>query len=147
EQERSTLSPFTYQDNVAVLHTDETVMPRAKRAWSSWNYRIDQDKNGTLSSSTIYWMNSLQHVSKKKNYFVNINGERRIDPQAVLKRIVYTHPVFTVDTMKAQKQLSKLNESGPFYFCGSYFKYGFHEDALISALELSRVLSKEKIWE
>ena len=146
DEERRLLSPFTYQENVAVLHTDELVMPNTKRAWSSWNYRIDDNGKGGMIPSTVYWMNSLQQGSKKKNYFVNINGEEFVDPKKVLKRIVYTHPVFTVDTKNAQKDLSLLNEQGPLYFCGSYFKYGFHEDAFTSALELSRTITKEKIW-
>lgn len=146
ELERKLLSPFAYQENVALLHTDESVMPKTRRAWSSWNYRIDNNGSGGMVPSTIYWMNSLQHVSQRKNYFVNINGEDHVDPKKVLKRIVYTHPVFDVEAMKAQKDLHRLNESGPLYFCGSYFKYGFHEDAFTSALELSRTITKEKIW-
>ncbi|MFZ4620553.1 MAG: NAD(P)/FAD-dependent oxidoreductase [Bacteroidota bacterium] len=143
--EQRLLSQFKYQENIAVLHTDEKLMPRTKLAWSSWNYRLDGGKNG-LSPSTVYWMNSLQQVSKKKNYFVNINGEELIDPQKVLKRIVYTHPVYTVASQKAQDELHLLNQTGPLYFCGSYFKYGFHEDAFTSGLELSRTLSKQTIW-
>ncbi|MHB1050388.1 MAG: NAD(P)/FAD-dependent oxidoreductase [Bacteroidota bacterium] len=146
DEERRLLSPFTYQENVAVLHTDESVMPKTKRAWSSWNYRIDDNGKGGMIPSTVYWMNSLQQVSKKKNYFVNINGEEQVNPKRVLKRIVYTHPVFTVATKNAQKELHRLNEHGPLYFCGSYFKYGFHEDAFTSALELSRRIMKENIW-
>lgn len=147
DEERRLLSPFKYQENVAVLHTDERLMPKTKLAWSSWNYRIDQTPESGLSPSTIYWMNSLQQVSQKKNYFVNINGEELVDPAKVLKRIVYTHPVFTVAAQNAQKELRKLNASGPLYYCGSYFKYGFHEDAFTSGLEVSQVLSKQKIWE
>jgi predicted NAD/FAD-binding protein len=147
ELEQRLLSPFAYLENVAVLHADESVMPRTQRAWSSWNYRIDDNGKGGMVPSTIYWMNSLQQVSQRKNYFVNINGEERVDPKKVLKRIVYTHPVFDVAAMKAQKDLHRLNESGPLYFCGSYFQYGFHEDAFTSALALSRTLLKQKIWE
>jgi predicted NAD/FAD-binding protein len=146
EDERRLLSPFTYQENAAVLHTDERLMPKAKLAWSSWNYRIDQTPEKGLMPSTIYWMNSLQQVSNKKNYFVNINGEERIDPAAILKKIVYTHPVFTVAAQNAQKELPLLNNTGPLYYCGSYFRYGFHEDAFASGLEVSRVLSKNTIW-
>jgi predicted NAD/FAD-binding protein len=145
--EEKLLSPFKYQENIAMLHTDESIMPKTKLAWSSWNYRIDNTIEKGLSPSTIYWMNSLQHVSQKKNYFVNINGEEQVDPQKVLKRIVYTHPLFTVESQKAQPLLPTLNETGPLYYCGSYFKYGFHEDAFTSALELSRTLLKQKIWE
>jgi predicted NAD/FAD-binding protein len=144
DEERRLLSPFTYQENVAVLHTDERLMPKTKLAWSSWNYRIDATPGGGLSPSTVYWMNSLQQVSRKKNYFVNINGEEHVDPSKVLKRIVYTHPVFTVAAQNAQKELSTLNTAGPLYYCGSYFKYGFHEDAFASAVDLCEVLLKRK---
>jgi predicted NAD/FAD-binding protein len=147
DEERRLLSPFKYQENVAVLHTDERVMPKTKLAWCSWNYRIDQTAEHGLSPCTVYWMNSLQQVSKRKNYFVNINGEELVDPAKILKRIVYTHPLFTVAAQNAQKELPKLNVSGPVYYCGSYFKYGFHEDAFTSGLELSRLLLKQKIWE
>lgn len=144
--EQRLLSPFKYQENIALLHTDEAVMPKTKRTWSSWNYRIDADANGNLSPATIYWMNSLQQVSKKKNYFVNINGEERVNPLSVIKRIIYTHPVFSVDALKAQQDLPTINQSGPVYFCGSYFRYGFHEDAFKSAVDLSSEILKESVW-
>lgn len=145
--ERKLLSPFKYQENTATLHTDESLMPRTERAWSSWNYRIDKNMDGTLSPSTIYWMNSLQQVSKKKNYFVNINGEERVKPESVLKTVKYTHPIFSVEAQKAQPELPSLNEQGPLYFCGSYFRYGFHEDAFTSGLNVSRAILKQTIWE
>ena len=91
-------------------------------------------------------MNSLQHVSDRKDYFVSINDPGRIDPRTILQQIEYTHPLLTIPAMAAQKELPKLNETGPIYFCGSYFKYGFHEDALTSALHLCRALSGESIW-
>lgn len=144
--EQRLLSPFHYQENIAVLHTDDSVMPKTRRAWSSWNYRIDDNPDGDMTPSTVYWMNSLQDVSKKKNYFVNINGEDRIDPKKILKRIVYTHPVFSVEAMKAQRDLDRLNDTGPVYFCGSYFRYGFHEDAFTSAVELSTKLTGGPVW-
>ncbi len=144
--EQKLLSPFKYQENIALLHTDESIMPKTKRTWSSWNYRIEADSEGKLSPATIYWMNSLQQVSKKKNYFVNINGEEHVNPRSVLKRIVYTHPVFSVEALKAQKDLPKINQSGQIYFCGSYFKYGFHEDAFKSAVELCSAILNENVW-
>lgn len=141
EMEQRLLSKFHYQKNIATLHTDENVMPKTKRAWSSWNYRIEE-KNGVLLPSTIYWMNSLQQVSENKNYFVSINDPGKVDPAKIIKTIDYTHPLFDVETSKAQLELQKLNESGPLYYCGSYFKYGFHEDAFASAVELSNKLLK-----
>jgi len=133
--EQRLLKNFKYQTNIATLHTDESIMPKTKRVWSSWNYRVE-DKQGQTFASTIYWMNSLQNVSKKKNYFVSINDPGGIDPSKIIKTIEYEHPLFDVDAVKAQAELHKLNQSGPVYFCGSYFRYGFHEDALKSAVEL-----------
>lgn len=134
--EKRLLTPFKYQKNVATVHTDESIMPKTKLTWSSWNYRIEK-RNETLAPTTIYWMNSLQGVSKKKNYFVSINAiPGSVDKNKIIQEINYEHPLFDVSTMQAQNELDKLNESGPLYFCGSYFKYGFHEDAYKSAVDL-----------
>ena len=138
--EQRLLSPFKYQKNVATVHTDESVMPKTKKTWSSWNYRIETI-NGELLPSTIYWMNSLQEVSKKKNYFVSINAfPNSIEKTKVIKEIDYEHPLFDVAAIQAQNELPLLNEQGPLYFCGSYFKYGFHEDAYASAVELCKTI-------
>ncbi|WP_184546716.1 NAD(P)/FAD-dependent oxidoreductase [Mucilaginibacter sp. FT3.2] len=141
-QEHNLLSCFKYQYNKATLHTDESIMPKTKLAWASWNYRI-QNENGKLNPSTIYWMNMLQGVSDKKNYFVSINPHDNIDPKKIIREIDYDHPLFDVPAINAQEQLYKLNQDGPVYFCGSYFKYGFHEDAFASAVKLcSQLLGK-----
>jgi len=138
--EKELLSPFKYEKNKATVHTDENVMPKTKLTWSSWNYRIEE-RNGKLIPTTVYWMNSLQGVSKKKNYFVSINAlEGTVDSKKIIKEINYEHPLFDVAAMKAQERLQELNRSGPVYFCGSYFKYGFHEDAYASAVELCKGL-------
>ncbi|HEY6161407.1 MAG TPA: FAD-dependent oxidoreductase [Bacteroidia bacterium] len=137
--ENRLLSKFKYQKNIATLHTDESVMPKTKKAWSSWNYRIEK-KGKEIFPSTIYWMNSLQGVSDKKNYFVSINDPGNIASDKIIKTIDYTHPLFDVEAVKAQKELQKLNQGGPLYYCGSYFRYGFHEDALMSAVELCKLL-------
>ena len=140
--EKSLLSAFQYQKNFVTLHTDQAVMPLARRCWSSWNYRLES--NGT-EASTHYWMNSLQKVSQTKNYFVSVNGGHLINEGAIKKRITYAHPLFSLEAIKAQSELPRLNcnpENEQIYFCGSYFRYGFHEDALASAFELSRLLQK-----
>jgi predicted NAD/FAD-binding protein len=141
-EEQRLLSNFKYQYNKAVLHTDKSIMPKAKLAWSSWNYRI-QLQDGKLMPSTIYWMNSLQQVSDKKDYFVSINPHDNLDEKKIIKELDYEHPLFDVPAINAQAELHKLNETGPVYFCGSYFKYGFHEDAFVSAVALcSQLLGK-----
>jgi predicted NAD/FAD-binding protein len=138
--EKSLLTPFKYQYNKAIVHTDESVMPKTRKAWSSWNYKVEKI-NSQLVPTTIYWMNSLQGVSEKKNYFVSINPlPDSIDKKKIIKEIDYEHPLFDLAAIKAQDELSKLNEKGPLFFCGSYFKYGFHEDAYASAVKLSEQL-------
>ena len=131
------LKNFKYQENTATVHTDSSIMPKNKKTWSSWNYRIEE-ADGKPFPTTIYWMNSLQNVSDKKDYFVSINAiPGSVDKTKILKEIGYEHPLFDVPAIQAQAELHLLNESGPLYFCGSYFKYGFHEDAYASAVKLA----------
>ncbi len=142
ELEASLLSRFRYQKNHACLHTDERVMPERRLAWSSWNYRVERD--GT--PSVIYWMNSLQKVSRKHNYFVSINDPGGIDPDRVMWRAEYEHPVYDLQAVAAQARLAELNSAGPVYFCGSYFKYGFHEDAFSSGMAAAEALLGRKVF-
>jgi len=134
-EEQRLLSNFKYQYNKAVLHTDGSIMPKTKLAWSSWNYSIKM-QDGKLSPTTIYWMNRLQRVSDKKDYFVSINPHEGLNESKMIKELDYEHPLFDVPAINAQAELQTLNQHGPIYFCGSYFKYGFHEDAFASAVEL-----------
>lgn len=132
------LSAFSYQENGTILHTDSTVMPSAKRCWASWNYRIDEK-----GSSTHYWMNSLQHISERQDYIVTLNGEYLVDPSKISKRFTYHHPLFDLAALHAQSDLHLLNDRSPggqILYCGSYFGYGFHEDALRSAHQLAEVM-------
>lgn len=142
--EQDVLKHFKYQYNKAVLHTDEQVMPQTKLAWSSWNYRM-REEMGAMQPSTIYWMNRLQEVSQRKNYFVSINPHSDLDEKKIIREINYEHPLFDVPAIQAQARLGSLNESGPVYFCGSYFKYGFHEDAFSSAVTLCSHLLNKKV--
>jgi uncharacterized protein len=145
-EEQRLLSNFKYQYNKAVLHTDESIMPQAKLAWSSWNYRIKM-QNGQLQPSTIYWMNRLQGVSDNKNYFVSINPHDDLDEKKILMEIDYEHPLFDVPAINAQSELQTLNQNGPIYFCGSYFRYGFHEDAFASAVALCSQLLGQPVYD
>jgi predicted NAD/FAD-binding protein len=139
----SLLSCFSYQKNQAVLHTDPGIMPSRRRAWASWNYRVEE-RNEALVSTTHYWMNALQGVSRNTDYFLSLNSTERVDPSRVLYQTEYEHPVFTLSALKAQKQLPWLNHQDPdqrLYFCGSYFRYGFHEDAYGSGIAAAASLA------
>jgi predicted NAD/FAD-binding protein len=143
------LSEFQYQPNIATLHTDASVMPRTRLAWASWNYEINRGASGASSTATHYWMNSLQGVSERQDYFVSINRPEAIDPGKVLRTIAYEHPLFSLGAMHAQAELPRLNASGAAtgtYFAGSYFRYGFHEDAFLSAVQLSETLLGRDPW-
>ena len=145
-EERAVLGQFRYQPNTALLHTDARVMPRTARCWSSWNYRVNHDQDGRVAPSTIYWINRLQGIDAQRDYFISINGDEALQPHNVLKRIHYEHPLFDDGAIRAQRQLPRLNERRTgVYLCGSYFRYGFHEDAFSSALQLSRLLG-ERVW-
>ncbi len=141
--EKSLLSKFSYNHNNVILHTDESVMPHLKRVWSSWNYRVGLDQKST----TIYWMNSLQGVSKRRNYFISINDPGLVDPKKILWEKMYTHPIYSVASQEAQRNLQQLNQNGQIFFSGAYFRYGFHEDGLLSALLAARAISGEQIWD
>lgn len=141
EQERLLLGQFQYQPNTAYLHTDESVMPATRRCWSSWNYRVAALPDGQPAHSTVYWLNSLQRPPTRRNYFVSINGGEALRPERILRTIPFEHPQFSLGAIRAQPRLPDLNRRHTgVYFCGSYFRYGFHEDALGSALELAREL-------
>jgi predicted NAD/FAD-binding protein len=148
--ERDVLGRFRYQPNTATLHTDESVMPRTRRAWASWNYETAFGEDGRLAPATHYWMNRLQGVSDRKNYFVSINRPEKIAPERVLKRIAYSHPLFDLGAIHAQKRLPVLNRRAAgtteTYFAGSYFRNGFHEDAFMSVVSLSELMLGRDPW-
>lgn len=149
-EESRLLSEFHYQANMATLHTDATVMPRTPLAWSAWNYSIARDAHGVISPATHYWMNCLQGVSNRENYFVSINGTARIAPAKILKTIAYSHPLFSRGAVQAQAELPQLNQNArgrtETYFVGAWQRYGFHEDGLLSAVNLSQQLLGRDPW-
>lgn len=143
EEERRVLSEFRYQTNLATVHTDSSVMPRRRLAWSAWNHRVASTSGGEAQTQTVYWMNRLQGLPGSTPYFVSINGEGSIAPDRILRQIRYQHPLFSRGAVRAQADLPALNRRSPrqaVFFAGSYFRYGFHEDAFTSALDCARVL-------
>ena len=146
--EQRLLSRFRYASNLATVHTDCSVMPRTRRAWSSWNYRVEVTRGSveTTTGSTVYWMNRLQRLDCRENYFISINGKASIDPSRIVRTIQYAHPLFSAEAIRAQGELPQLNERGPLYFCGSYFRYGFHEDALVSGGKAANAVLRREVW-
>jgi len=136
--EKRILENFEYKKNIAFLHSDDQLMPRNKKAWSSWNSILD---NNNLNKNCItYWLNKLQNLKTKKNYFLTLNPILDIDNKKIIKKVEFTHPFYNANTIKAQKYLHELQGKNNSWFCGSYFGYGFHEDGLKSAMDLANKL-------
>jgi predicted NAD/FAD-binding protein len=149
ELETRLLREFKYQPNTATLHTDPRFMPATRRCWAAWNYRIDAGPGGEVVPTTHYWMNRLQRVSERENYFVSLNSHDRVAPEKVLRRIEYEHPLFTLGAIAAQRELPALNRLSPdqtTYYAGAWFRYGFHEDGFTSGLDCARAITGEPLW-
>ena len=132
--ENEILSNFNYKKNIAILHTDENVMPKNKKIWSSWNSKVDS-KNINKNSVT-YWLNLLQNLNINKNIFLTLNPFIKIDEKKIIKKIDFTHPYYNQETLVNQKKLNLIQNNQNILFCGSYFGYGFHEDGIKSSLEM-----------
>ena len=133
--EREVLSAIEYQDNEAVLHTDETLMPKRRKAWASWNYHLPANEREHVA--VTYNMNILQGLDAKRQYLVTLNNDAGIDPASVIRRVQYEHPVFTAAAVAAQARQPELNSHRTF-FCGAYWRHGFHEDGVVSAIDALR---------
>ncbi len=139
--ERQTLGAFEYTPNEVVLHTDASFMPKRKAAWSSWNYLGEKNAASEQQLCVTYWMNLLQVLKTKQDYFVTLNPLRPVDSKKVLKRIVFDHPLFNTAAIEAQDKLADLQGAHRTWFCGSYFGSGFHEDGLQSGLAVAEAIS------
>jgi predicted NAD/FAD-binding protein len=129
--EQDVLGAIRFQDNEAVLHTDASVLPKRRRAWAAWNYHIPDDPHRHVA--VTYNMNMLQGLDCRKQYCVTLNNDRDIDPAKVIQRIQYQHPVYSREAVAAQSRQIELNSDRTF-FCGAYWRNGFHEDGVVSAL-------------
>jgi predicted NAD/FAD-binding protein len=127
DDERAVLGAFQYSRNETLLHTDSRVLPAARRARASWNYRMDACAGNSDDVQVSYWMNRLHGLDEPLDYLVTLNATDRIEPGTVLRRMVYEHPVYTPSSVAAQRRLPSLN-TGRTAFAGAYHGWGFHED-------------------
>ena len=130
--ERAVLGQLRYQRNEAVLHTDASVMPRSRRAWASWNYHLQPDNERV---ALTYDMNRLQGLDAPVNFLVTLNNTDAIDPRKIIRRMVYEHPVFTPGSVAAQARRGEISGGNRTYYCGAYWRNGFHEDGVVSSLD------------
>lgn len=137
EEERKLLGAWSYTRNRAVLHTDLSAMPWTKKSWASWNYILENVPSVKPPVSLTYDMNRLQNLKTENRYLVTLNRQEPLEPAKIIKEMEYTHPAYTWDSMRTQEKLPSLNGVRRTFFCGSYFGYGFHEDAVKSALAVT----------
>lgn len=129
--EREVLGAIPYQRNEAVLHTDARLMPRRRLAWACWNYHSQQRHEGPLALT--YNMNMLQNLDAPEQLLVTLNRSDAIDPSRVILKAEYEHPVFTPESVAAQARHRELNGHHGTYYCGAWWRNGFHEDGVVSA--------------
>ena len=138
EEEENILSNFKYKENIAVVHTDENIMPKNKKVWSSWNSHVKSESPN--KNSLTYWLNLLQNLTCNENIFLTLNPTSQISENKILKKVKFTHPYFDQNALDHQNKLNLLQNKKNILFCGSYFGYGFHEDGIKSSIEMIKFL-------
>jgi uncharacterized protein len=137
--ERSTLGAFSSSVNETVLHTDGRVLPKHRRARASWNYLLDHCASTADQVHVSYDMNRLHRLDETRDHVVTLNPGGRVDPEQVLARMRYTHPVYTAESVRAQASLPALSDDR-LAFAGAYHGWGFHEDGCLSGVNAARAL-------
>jgi predicted NAD/FAD-binding protein len=135
DREHEILGAIPYQRNEAVLHTDRALLPRRRRAWASWNYHLLPEPTGM--TTVTYHMNRLQALDADREFCVTLNRSDAIDPGKILRTISYAHPVFTSKGALAQARHEEISGRNRTHYCGAYWRWGFHEDGVVSALRVA----------
>jgi predicted NAD/FAD-binding protein len=138
-EEELILKNFKYKSNIAVIHFDESVMPKNKKAWCSWNSSMDP--NNIEKTSVTYWLNQLQNLEIDRNIFLTLNPFKEIPVEKIFKNVSFTHPYYDAEALLNQGELHKIQNKENILFCGSYFGYGFHEDGIKSSIEMLKKLN------
>ena len=146
ETEKSIIGAIKYQPNEMILHSDISFMPKAKKAWSSWVYQSEDktDESGNVSLS--YWMNNLQPLNTKTPVIVTLNPAREPDTSLIYDRYSFEHPVFDKKAIEEQSKIDNLQGQNNTWFCGAWQRYGFHEDGLLSAVNIVSKMGIEPEW-
>jgi predicted NAD/FAD-binding protein len=131
------LSPWRYSGNDTWLHTDVSFLPRRRATWASWNYALPDCRTPGHEVSVSYYLNSLQRLDSGENFVVTLNPTRPPAAARVIRRMHYTHPLFTAESVATQPDLPRLNGPRNTYYAGAYFGYGFHEDGMRSAVQVA----------
>ena len=141
EAEKEVLSAIPYQENLTVLHTDSSLLPRHRKCWAAWNYHVPRESLGRVALT--YDMNILQGLDAPVEFCVTLNRPDEIDPGKTSRKLLYSHPVYTPAGRAAQGRREEISGVRNTFYCGAYWSYGFHEDGVKSALAVCRHFGKE----
>jgi predicted NAD/FAD-binding protein len=144
-KERAALNTIRYQPNTVVLHKDPSFMPKRKAAWASWVYHSDGTGDEAAISVT-YWMNSLQGIDRRYPLFVTLNPSKPIAPEDTFDRHEFAHPVLDFAAVRAQAAIKSIQAQRNTWFCGAWLGHGFHEDGLVSAMDVAENLGVVAPW-
>ena len=145
-QTKELLYKFKFQENKAVLHLDESVLPDKKIAWSAWNYTSTKSDDGKEKVSVSYLINKLQPLPYKESVIVTLNPVTKINNDKIIKIITYQHPLFSTESIKAQEKMNNIQGSNGIYFSGAWMRYGFHEDGIFSTKKaIKKLLSDDSL--
>jgi len=133
------LKNFKYRSNIAVIHFDESIMPKNKKTWCSWNSSMNS--TNIQKTSVTYWINQLQNLEINRNIFLTINPYKEIPADKIFKKVIFTHPYYDAGALLNQSRLCNIQNKKNILFCGSYFGYGFHEDGIKSTIEMLKTLN------
>jgi predicted NAD/FAD-binding protein len=141
ESETQYLSAIRYQDNVAILHTDDSVLPSRRKAWAAWNYaRAESEDQESSRVCLHYLLNKLQPLPYEQAVVVSLNPTQNIDPAKVIRSFEYAHPVFDLAAIEAQKHIQGIQGQQHTWYAGAWLGYGFHEDGLKAGLSVAKEL-------
>ena len=146
QEEKDIIGAVKYQPNKAVLHCDESFMPKRKGAWASWVYLSDNEKDNRPQVSLSYWMNRLQNIKSEKPIIVTLNPSRMPEKSKIFDEHIFEHPVFDEPAIAAQENIDRIQGANNSWYCGAYLKYGFHEDGFASGVRVAEKLGAKIPW-
>ena len=141
------IGAFDYQDNKIIVHSDTSFMPRERKCWASWVYLSESRKDKNNAVSLSYWMNNLQNLDPAYPLIVTLNPGRRPQEDLILDEHTFSHPIFDLKAIKAQEKITDIQGKDGLWFCGAYQRYGFHEDGLLSAVNVAKAMGASIPWE
>jgi predicted NAD/FAD-binding protein len=145
EKEKNILDKFSTNTNLAYLHNDETLMPKLKKVWSSWNVVVPEKKLKNIS--VTYWMNKLQNIKNSKPLFLSLNPIMPPKENSIFKVIEYEHPIFDIKAINSKKLLKNIQGYRNTWHCGAWSGNGFHEDGITSSVNLAKEFDAKVLWE